>query len=357
LLQELQVPAVLIVGIGLLAGLTALIGGSQLQVTVTEMLIRVVIVVGIYVFVGNSGIISFGHIGLMAIGAYGAAWAECSTDWKDMALPGLPDFLRLHQYSFFVGLVGASVLVVVIALIFGVAILRLSGLAASIATFAFLALVYNVCANWDAVTGGTSSLVGIPTPIGPGWAFLGAATSILAAYAFQRCGTGLMLRASREDPIAASAAGVHVFRVRLWAFVLSAVLVGAGGYLYANFLGVVAVESFYIDLTFLTLTMLVVGGMRSLSGAVLGVVVISVISEILRMGENGVPIHGTALSLPRGSQEIALGVIMVLILILRPSGITRGQEFRLAWRGVPRFRGLSAHRPAVLAPPPVKPGP
>ena len=350
LLHELQVPFVLIGGISLMVGLTALFGGGQFQVTVTELLIRVIVVVGIYVFVGNSGIISFGHIGLMAIGAYVAAWTECSPDWKDMALSDLPDFLRLHQYSFAVGLAGAAGLVVIVALIFGIAILRLSGLAASIATFAFLALVYNVCANWDSVTGGTSSLVGIPTVIGPGWALLGAALSILAAYLFQRCGTGLMLRASREDPIAASAAGVHVFRVRLWAFLLSALLVGAGGYFYANFLGVVAVESFYIDLTFLTLTMLVVGGMRSLTGAVLGVVVISAASELLRLGENGTSIHGLALALPKGSQEIALGIVMVLILILRPSGITGGKELRLTGR-IPQLRGISAREPTALAPP------
>jgi branched-chain amino acid transport system permease protein len=330
-LNELRVPGGLIAGVGLLVLLALLFGGPQTGITITEMLIRMIVVVGIYVFVGNSGVISFGHIGFMALGAYAAVWSECDPNWKELSLPNLPDFLRSHQYPFFVGFVGGGILVALVALIFGAAILRLSGLAASIATFAFLMLLYNVCSNWDSVTGGHTSLVGIPTLIGPGFALLGAALSIVAAYAFQRSRIGLMLRATREDPIAASASSVDVLHVRLWAWLLSALIVGAGGYLYANFLGVITIETFYIDLTFLTLTMLVVGGTGSLSGAVVGVVVVSVISELLRVCENGFAISKFVVGLPLGSEEIVLGIVMIFILIMRPSGIMGSREIRLPW--------------------------
>jgi branched-chain amino acid transport system permease protein len=327
--RDLNVPLSLIIGIGLVVLVCRLFGGAQTEVTITEMLIRMIVVVGIYVFVGNSGIISFGHIGFMALGAYAAVWSECDPAWKGLSLPNLPDFLRDHQYPFLVGLAGGEIFTGIVALIFGAAILRLSGLAASIATFAFLMLLYNICSNWDSVTGGHTSLVGIPTEVGSGWALFGVALSILAAYAFQRSGTGLMLRATREDAIAASASSVHVLKVRLWAWLLSAMIVGAGGYLYANFLGVVTIETFYIDLTFLTLTMLVVGGIGSLSGAVLGVVLITAASELLRLGEHGFTISRFSANLPLGSQEIVLGALMIVILIWRPSGITRGREIRL----------------------------
>ena len=69
-------------------------GSDQLQVTITEMLIRLVAVIGLYVFIGNSGILSFGHIGFMCIGAYAAAWATVDPNWKQMMLTGLPDLLR-----------------------------------------------------------------------------------------------------------------------------------------------------------------------------------------------------------------------------------------------------------------------
>jgi branched-chain amino acid transport system permease protein len=322
----LNVPATLIIGVGLIVLLGALFGGEPMRITMTEMLIRMIVVVGIYIFVGNSGVISFGHIGFMALGAYAAVWTECDPGWKDMTLPNLPDILRNQEYPFFVGFFGGEVLVAIVAVIFGIVFLRLSGLAASIATFAFLMFLYNICSNWSSVTGGPTTLVGIPTVIGPGFALLGAAISILIAYAFQRSRVGLMLRASREDAIAASASSVHVLRVRLWAWLLSALIVGAGGYFYANFIGVISIEAFYLDLTFLTLTMLVVGGIGSLSGAVVGVVVISIISELLRICENGFVISKFVVGLPLGSQEIILGIVMIVILIMRPSGITGGRE-------------------------------
>jgi branched-chain amino acid transport system permease protein len=322
----LNVPATLIVGVGLIVLLGVLFGGEPMRITMTEMLIRMIVVVGIYIFVGNSGVISFGHIGFMALGAYAAVWTECDPGWKDMTLPNLPGVLRNHEYPFFVGFFGGEVLVAIVAVVFGIVFLRLSGLAASIATFAFLMFLYNICSNWSSVTGGPTTLVGIPTVIGPGFALLGAAISILVAYAFQRSRVGLMLRASREDAIAASASSVHVLRVRLWAWLLSAMIVGAGGYLYANFIGVISIEAFYLDLTFLTLTMLVVGGIGSLSGAVVGVVVISIISELLRICEKGFAISKFVVGLPLGSQEIVLGIVMILILIMRPNGIMGGRE-------------------------------
>ena len=335
-LSGLNIPATLIIGVGLIVLVGSLLGSGPTRLTMTEMLIRMIVVVGIYVFVGNSGVISFGHIGFMALGAYAAVWTECDPSWKDLTLPNLPDILRTEEYPFFVGFFGGEVLVAIVAMVSGVVFLRLSGLAASIATFAFLMFLYNICSNWSSVTGGPTLLVGIPTVIGPGFALLGAALSILVAYAFQRSRLGLMLRASREDAIAASASSVHVLRVRLWAWLLSAMIVGAGGYLYANFLGVISIETFYLDLTFLTLTMLVVGGIGSLSGAVIGVVVISVISELLRVCENGFAMSKLVVKLPLGSQEIVLGIVMILILIMRPSGIMGGREAGLPLRALSR---------------------
>ncbi len=103
-------------------------GSDQLQVTITEMLIRMVAVVGIYMFIGNSGILSFGHIGFMCIGAYAAAWATVDPNWKQMMLTGLPDFLQQNQYGFLPDVAGGGLLAAAIALTLGAAIMRLSGI-------------------------------------------------------------------------------------------------------------------------------------------------------------------------------------------------------------------------------------
>jgi branched-chain amino acid transport system permease protein len=329
-----QTPVLLIVILAVAAALSDIGGFDTLQVTLTEMLIRVLVVVGLYVFIGNSGVISFGQIGFMCIGAYAAGWATAEPGFKQVMLQGLPDILAQNQWPFPVAMAGAIVLPAIVAFLFGLAILRLNGIAASIATFAFLIIVNSVYSNWDSVTAGVSSLVGIPTPVGPWVAFAFASAGVVCAYLFQISRYGLMLRATREDNVAAKACGVHSVRMRIIAFVLSAALVGAGGGLYAQFLGILTVDTFYLSLSFITIAMLVVGGMGSLTGAVCGVIVVTVIVQLLRFGEHGVTLGSTQLKLPESSSELGLGLMLALILIFRPNGVSGGKELTLI--GVPK---------------------
>jgi branched-chain amino acid transport system permease protein len=318
--------AVLSVGVLAIVAVGNTFGGEQLQTTLIEMLIRMIVVVAMQLFIGNSGVLSFGHIGFMCVGAYAAAWATCEPNWKQLMLTGLPTFLQTAQWPLPVDIVTAGVLAALVALLFGAVVIRLSGIAASIATFAFLAIINSVYSNWETVTAGTSSIIGIPTLSGPWPAVVFVLLTMLGGFLFQNSRFGLMLRASRDDHVAATACAVDVVRVRLIAFVVSAFFVGLGGGLYAHFLGVLTVDVFYLNLTFITLSMLVVGGVGSVSGAVVGVVAVTLVVEVLRSLEAGLNIGAAHLALPEGSQEIGLGLIMALILIFRPSGLTQSRE-------------------------------
>jgi branched-chain amino acid transport system permease protein len=319
----------LIVLVLLVGAMASAIDDSEFDQTATELMIRLVVVVGIYVFVGNSGITSFGHIGFMAIGAYASAWQTCCQALKPLTMPGLPSFLLHTTVPFEPSVVLSGLLAAAIALIVGFFIMRLSGIAASISTFAFLAIVNVVYSNWRGVTGGTSSIVGIPVVVDVWTAILWVIIALVGGYLFQISRFGLSLRASRDDEIAAKAAGVHVVRQRLLAFVISAFFVGIGGALYSHFLGVLTTDAFYLSLTFITLAMLVIGGIGSLAGAVIGVIVISVLIEALRQLEKGVTLGALTVALPSGFQEILLGVVMLLILIYRSRGLTNSRE--LIW--------------------------
>jgi branched-chain amino acid transport system permease protein len=147
-----------------------------------------------------------------------------------------------------------------------------------------------------------------------------------------------MLRASREDAAAAEAVGVNVHRQRLWAFTLSGALAGFAGGLYVHILGSITADSVYLELTFLTLAMLVFGGATSLWGAVLGALVVSALDSFLSQAESGVNV-GFTLDLPQGTRLVILGLVMATMLILRPSGITGGREFSL-----PRAPSLPGRR-------------
>lgn len=300
---------------------------------VTDALIKLTMVVGLYIFIGNSGILSFGHGVFMIVAAYASAWFTMTPQFKKIILPDLPETLQLLHLHPVAGAAGAVMLAGLIALLVGTPLMRLAGIAASIATFAFFNVVVVIYNNWTAWTKGTASLVGLPVYAGP-WLCLGVAIAAMAvAYAFQLSKYGILLRATREDAVAARAAGVSVEKTRLIGFVVSALVVAVGGLLQGHFNGALTTTSnVYLSLTFLTLAMLVIGGQRSLAGAVIGVAIVAALSELLRQMERGVEVLGVAFATPSGFGQVALGLAMLGFLVFRPDGVMGGREI-----AVPRF--------------------
>jgi branched-chain amino acid transport system permease protein len=272
----------------------------------------------------------------MCLGAYMTAWLTIPPMMKSVTLKGLPTWLLHTQLPMWLATPISGIFAALFALIVGRVIMRLSGIAASIATFGLLGVVNNVYSNWDSVTGGQGSIVGTPATMNVWIGCLGAAVTITIAYLYSISRSGLALRAARDEAVAASASGIDIVRERLIAFVVSAFIIGLAGALYAHFLSIVNPGSFYLRTTFITLSMLVVGGMYSLSGAVVGVVVISTLIEMFRNLEKGISLGDLTVAVPNGVQEIAIGIFTIVILIYMPNGLTRNREF--SWRGWPLAR-------------------
>jgi branched-chain amino acid transport system permease protein len=250
-------------------------------------------------------------------------------------LPGLFPILRDHTIGNVPSLILAAALGGVLAFLIGLPLMRLSGLAASIATFAVLQISYNVLSNWGSIGPGQTALSLVPESTHGVQAVIGVLIIIAIAFAYQQSRFGRLLRASREDAAAAEGVGVNVHRQRLWAFALSGALAGFSGALYVHMLGSILASSVYLDLTFLTLAMLVVGGATSLWGATLGALLVSGLDSFLSQAEAGINV-GFKLDIPQGSTLVVLGTAMAIVLILRPSGITGGREF-----AIPRARPRS----------------
>jgi branched-chain amino acid transport system permease protein len=312
--------------------LLALVGfvGSFLDrpraLEVTTALVAAAIVVALHVFVGNSGVLSFGHIGFFIVGAYAAGEMTVPADAKQSVLPNVFSPIRDHTLGNTESLVLAAAVGGVYALLVGIPLMRLSGLAAAIATFAVLGITYNVVRNWEEIGPGPLTLSTVPETTDLWQATVGAAAVVVLAFLYQRSRLGRQLRAAREDPAAAQAAGIDIHRQRLWAFTLSGALAGFAGGLYVHYAGTINVADVYLQLTFLTLAMLVVGGMGSLWGAVLGGLLVSGLDSFLIDAENE-QIGG--LDAPSGTRLVVVAAFMALVLILRPTGITGGNEFRL----------------------------
>ncbi|HEY2372617.1 MAG TPA: branched-chain amino acid ABC transporter permease [Gaiellaceae bacterium] len=330
-LPELLGPALLV----LAAALLGLGVSASLQTYFLDTLVKVSIVIALYLFIGNSGVLSFGHIAFVALGVWTAGVLTVPEGQKDAIMPGLAHFLLHTNVGNVASLALAAGVGLVFAFVVGLPLMRLSGLAAGIATFGVLEIVNNLLRYWQSIGPGLNAFSSVPQTTGIWQAAIGAFICIGVAYAYQRSRFGRQLRAAREDPAAAASAGISTYRQRLLAFALSGGLAGLAGGLYVHLLPV-EIDALSLDLTFITLAMLVVGGSGSLLGAVVGALAISGLDSFLSASENGVDVLGWHIDLPTGTTEIVIGTLMAVILVLRPSGLTGGREVSL-----PRRRHLS----------------
>jgi len=181
---------------------------------------------------------------------------------------------------------------------------------------------------------------------------------VIRVLALARHLIGMRLRTSREDQFAARSLGIGIYRERLAAWVLSAAVAGAAGALEAQHLGALSPADFWLPLTFLTLAMLVTGGMRSLTGAVAGTLVITVPTEGLNQIETGIRLGGLTIGGRPGLANITLAITVIVILIRWPAGLTGGRE--IAVPGDIRARRAQRHHQRAsgsVSATPRRPGP
>jgi len=312
-----------------LAALVGTIVSTSTETYVINALVNVAIVVALYVFIGNSGVLSFGHISFVAVGAWAAGVLSMPVEEKPAIMPNLASLLRDHTIGNVWSLALAAAVGAAFALVVGLPLMRLSGLGAGIATFGVLEITHNVLRYWEKIGPGLNTFSAVPETTGLLQASLGAVIAVIVAFAYKRSRFGRLLSATREDAAAARAVGVSVYRQRLIAFALSGALAGFAGGLYVHLLPV-NTESVYLNLTFLTLAMLVIGGATSLWGAVVGALTVSAVDSFLAEAESGIHVFGQSLDLPAGTRIVVVGALMALVLILRPAGLTGGRE--LAFR-------------------------
>jgi branched-chain amino acid transport system permease protein len=321
---QLLGPAALVVAAALLGTVVS----PSTETYFITALVNVTIVVALYLFIGNSGVLSFGHVSFVAVGAWAAGILSVPVDEKPAVMPNLAGFLQDTTVGNVPSLAVAAAVGATYALVVGLPLMRLSGLAAGIATFGVLEITHNVLRYWEAIGPGLNTFSAVPETTGLLQAAVGAVLAVVVAFGYQRSRFGRMLRAAREDAAAARAVGVSIYRQRLVAFVLSGALAGFAGGLYVHLLPL-NTEGLYLDLTFITLAMLVIGGVTSLWGAVVGALAVSGVDSFLAEAENGVHLAGWTIDLRGGTRIIVVGALMALVLILRPSGLTGGREIAL----------------------------
>jgi branched-chain amino acid transport system permease protein len=312
---------------------TQLLGIRLYDRIVTNLCISLVLVLGLQLFMGNSGILSFAHMGFMGVGAYTSAVLSIPAQMKGMALPDLYPFMQGIEMSPYLSIAIAGIVAAIVAAAVSYPLMRLSDAAAVITSFALLVVLYTVMTNWSALTNGPRTLFGLPkaTDI-----YLSAFVAILAlvgALLFKESRTGRLLRASRDDERAAAAIGVNIPALRWRAFIMAALFAGIGGALWGHFITSFSPKAFYLKETFVILSMLVIGGANTVTGAVVGTFIVTMAYEALRGLEgflNEAKVTGEPVI---GLTEIVLALAMIAVLILKPGGLFPSREIgALLWR-------------------------
>lgn len=308
-----------------LLGVIGWASGSVIERVVISMLIAVVFLTGQSIYTANSGAMSFGHVTFMGIGAYVAMYLTVPVGMKTSMFSEMPEFLSFLlevQAPFWLAAIIGGAVAAVGALILSPAFSRLRGLPAGIATLSLLVVFFSVVNSWTSVTRGSATLVGIPRQTTIWNITVIAIIAVVIALLYANSKSGLQLKAAREDYEAATAVGVNVPVQMGKAWILSAFVAGAAGALYASFLTTFAAGTFFISLTFSYVVMIVVGGYLSLSGAVVGAIVIGILEEVLRRAQDG----QFGIDLPSGTAELAMSVALLVMLVFAPMGIMRGKE-------------------------------
>src|SRR6266576_1341277 len=280
-----------------LAAVLPLVGGNYALTVGSEIAIFVIFAASLHFLMSVGGLASFGHAAYFWLGAYGIALLA--------KLAGLPMIISV-LIGPLLGCLGAAV--------FGFFAVQLSGVYFAMLTLAFAQIVWSIAFQWVSVTGGDNGILSVwpePWAASPShfyWLSLGvAALAVAALRIIVFSPFGFALRATRDSPLRSEAIGIDGKRIQWTAFVIAGTIAGVAGALFAYLKGSVFPDSLGISLSVDALVMVLLGGVETVSGAVIGAIVYKALSIWL--------VSQTDLS------KLVLGGVIVLIVVAFPKGI------------------------------------
>lgn len=265
---------------------------------------------GLMLLVGFTGQISLGHAAFLAVGAYTEA------------------LLAAAGWSFWLSLPCAALLSAAVGIVVGLPALRLKGIYLAIATLAFGVIAEEIAARWESVTGGNSGLHVKPIELfgakldgDADFYYLVLALTAVCCIALAnllRSSTGRAFVAIRDSEISAACMGVNLAKYKTLSFALSAALTGIGGALYAHKVSFISPEQFTLLVSIELVTLVILGGVGSLHGAVLGAAFIIVLPQLIAIVKDYLP---AAVAGAAGLQSTVFGLVLIGFIIFEPMGL------------------------------------
>ncbi len=291
--------------------------------------INIILAVSLNLINGFTGQFSIGHAGFMAIGGYVSAFITLTFGERLREALGFVPVPVQNAVLLLLVLAAGALCAAIAGFFVGVPSLRLRGDYLAIVTLGFGEIIRVFILNID-VVGGARGLGGIPQLANFFWIYIFATASIIVVSRIVRSSFGRTLIAIREDEIAAEAMGVNTTRSKVISFVVSSAMAGVAGGLFAHYLMYLHTNSFGFIRSFEIIIMVVIGGLGSITGSVLGAVLFIGLTEGLR---------GFA-----QYRMLLFSLLLVVIMIVRPQGILGHREL---WSFLPRRRKSEPAPPSI----------
>jgi branched-chain amino acid transport system permease protein len=306
--------------------------GYQIQV-LNLIAVNAILALSLNLIYGFTGMFSLGHAGFMAIGAYVSALLILSPAQKEMMWilePVIWPF-SVMQAPFLVSVIAGGLAAALVGLLIALPVLRLGGDYLGIATMGFAEIIRVVITNITPITNGSLGLKGIPDYAGLWWNFGWFLFTLYFMLRLVNSNFGNVFKAIRDDEIAAKNMGINTFRYRVISFSIGAFFAGVGGALMGSLITTIDPKMFSFLLTYNVLMIVVTGGLGSLTGSILGSVVITILLEWLRFVENPLTIGSFEIPGIPGMRMVVFSLLLIIIILFRREGIMGMKEW--SWDG------------------------
>lgn len=294
--------------------------------------INIIATVSLNFAAGFGGMFSLGHPAFMALGGYVAAILTYPIAMKATRIPGYPDWMLQIQLPFLPALLIGGMVASLVAILVGWPVLRLRGHYLAVATLGLTVIVQVAIVNLRDYTRGALGLSGIPGLTNLWWiaGFVVLTIYVVARLVHSRFGRAL--RAVRDDYLAAQMSGVDVARTRLIGFSIAAFFAGIAGGLLGHLLRILTPGQFSFSAVFLGVAMMILGGMGSITGSILGAVIMTILPQFIIPFERGGNVLGFEIPALNGLTQIVTALILIAVMLVRPAGLAGAKEF--SWRAL-----------------------
>lgn len=294
--------------------------------------INIIATVSLNFAAGFGGMFSLGHPAFMAIGGYTAAILTYPVAMKASRLPGYADWLLQLQMPYLPALLIGGLAAAFVAVLVGWPVLRLRGHYLAVATLGLTVIVQVAIVNLRDYTRGALGLSGIPALTNLWWIAGFVVLTIYVVYRLVHSRYGRALRAVRDDYVAAQMSGVHVARTRLIGFTVAAFFAGIAGGLLGHLLRILTPGQFSFSAVFLGVAMMILGGMGSITGSILGAIIMTILPQLIIPFERGGSVLGVEIPALNGLTQIVTALILIAVMLVRPAGLAGAKEF--SWQAL-----------------------